>query len=182
LALACWCIGRVPAYAEFPKKARAWVVGVSIAALIGLAAFLWPESQHKLPWEPFSVTRLEQLAAEEKTVLVDFTADWCQTCKFLERTVLNTEDVKRVVTENKVETLVADWTDRDPEMGKILAALGSGEQVPVIAIFPAGKPREPIVLIGGYTKGKILQKLEQAGPSKTPTADESAVTAVAQTP
>lgn len=166
LAIACWLIGRTPPYAEFSAKLRAWVIGGAVATIIGVAAFQWPENKSTLPWKPFSVAQLEQLTNENKTVLVDFTADWCLTCKFLEANVLNTEDVKKVVSQNGVETLVADWTDRDPEMAKVLEALGS-KQVPVLAIFPAGKPRQPIVLIGTYTKGKLLEKLEQAGPSRT---------------
>jgi hypothetical protein len=38
--------------------------------------------------------------------------------------------------------------------------------VPVLAIFPAGQPNQPIVLMGGYTKGTLLEKLQQAGRSR----------------
>jgi thiol:disulfide interchange protein len=120
----------------------------------------------ELPWEPFSLEKLKKLTAQNKTVLVDFTADWCLTCKFLENTVLNTAEVRRAVEENAVVTLVADFTDRDPEIGSLLDALGSGRQVPVLAIFPAGQPNQPIVLMGGYTKGTLLEKLQQAGRSR----------------
>ena len=108
---------------------------------------------------------LKQLADGGKTVLVDFTAKWCLTCKFLEHTVLNTKEVRQAVDDNGIVTLVADWTDRDPEMGKLLESLGS-KQVPVIAIFPAGRPNQPIVLLGGYTQATLLDKLPEAGPSK----------------
>jgi suppressor for copper-sensitivity B len=125
------------------------------------------KSEAELPWEPFSTARLEQLTSEQKTVLVDFTADWCLTCKFLEHTVVNTEEVRRLVTENGVVTLSADWTDRNPEIGKMLEALGS-KQVPVIAIFPAGRPNQPIVLLAGdITQKMLLGKLQEAGPSQT---------------
>jgi thiol:disulfide interchange protein len=119
----------------------------------------------ELPWEPFSTVKLKQLADGGKTVLVDFTAKWCLTCKFLEHTVLNTKEVRQAVDENGVVTLIADWTDRDPEMGRLLEALGS-KQVPVVAIFPAGKPNQPIVLLGGYTQQTLLAKLREAGPSQ----------------
>ncbi|MCY2986266.1 MAG: thioredoxin family protein [Planctomycetota bacterium] len=125
------------------------------------------KSETELPWEAFSAARLEQLTSKQKTVLVDFTADWCLTCKFLEHTVLNTEEVRRFVEDNGVVTLSADWTDRNPEIGKMLEALGS-KQVPVIAIFPAGRPNQPIVLLAGdITQKTLLGKLQEAGPSQT---------------
>jgi thiol:disulfide interchange protein DsbD len=124
------------------------------------------ESDSELPWQPFSELRLKELTAENKTVLVDFTADWCLTCKFLERTVLNTRDVRDVVDKNGVVPLVADWTDRGEEISRMLSALGS-KQVPVIAIFPAGRANQPIVLLGGYRKSTLISKLEEAGPSQT---------------
>jgi hypothetical protein len=36
----------------------------------------------------------------------------------------------------------------------------------VIAIFPAGRPNQPLVLRGFYTKKTLIDKLEEAGPSR----------------
>jgi thiol:disulfide interchange protein len=134
-----------------------------------------PDDATELPWRPFTAEELDRLARENKTVLVDFTADWCVLCKSLETWVLNTKPVRELVDENDVETLVADWSSRDPELGRLLEALGS-KQVPVLAIFPAGKPNEPIVIVGGYTRAQLLKRLREAGPS------QSAVVATAGSP
>lgn len=129
-----------------------------------------PENEFELPWQPFSQKQLEKLLAEKKTVMVDFTADWCLTCKTLEQFVLNTRDVRRVVDDHGVVPLVADWTDRGEEIKTMLNALGS-EQVPVLAIFPASRPNQPIVLLGGYTQQKLIQHLEAAVSAEN-SADE----------
>jgi thiol:disulfide interchange protein DsbD len=127
-----------------------------------------PENEFELPWERFSLAKLQQLTAENKTVMVDFTANWCLTCKTLEQFVLNTRDVREVVDRNGVVTLLADWSNRDREsdVGKVMKALGS-KQVPVLAIFPAGRPNDPIILRSGYTKGGLIKELEAAGPSQS---------------
>ena len=119
----------------------------------------------RLPWQPFTRKALEEATAAGSTVLVDFTADWCLTCKTLEAAVLNTRPVAEVVKANGVLAMHADWTRTPPEITKMLELLGS-KQVPVLAIFPAGNPNEPVVLRGGYTQATLLEALKKAGPSK----------------
>lgn len=119
----------------------------------------------RLVWQPYSRKMLESAIAVGSTVLVDFTADWCLTCKALEAAVLNTQQVCDTVAANRIVTLHADWTHADPEVTQMLDALGS-KQVPVLAIFPAGNPNEPIVFRGGYSRQELIDALMRAGPSK----------------
>jgi thiol:disulfide interchange protein len=117
---------------------------------------------------------LEQFTSEGKTVLIDFTADWCLTCKTLERTVLNTAATRKYVRENGIVTMVGDVTRYPPETSELLETLSGGRQVPVLAIFPGSRPNEPIVLKNAYTPGILFEKLKEAGPSKGAAAAASA--------
>jgi thiol:disulfide interchange protein len=138
--------------------------GAAPAGAMGAASA--PRSQDELPWQPFTTrANFEKLLASGKTVLVDFTADWCATCKTLEAWYMNTREVRELVEANGVATIKADWTRRDPEVTEMLKLLGA-KQVPVIAIFPAGNPNNPIRFVDGYTKASLLEALQKAGPSK----------------
>ncbi len=163
---ACWWIGRTPVYADFGAKLRAWAGAIVVATTVGCGAFISFFEAEELAWKPFSVAELERLTGEGKTVMVDFTADWCVTCKALERLVLNTAETKEVVQTHGIETLVADMTDYPPEESDLLIKLSGGKAVPVLAIFPAARPKQPIVLKDSYTKGLLYEKLKEAGPSK----------------
>jgi thiol:disulfide interchange protein DsbD len=124
------------------------------------------QSEHELPWQPFTTrAEFEKLLGAGKTVLVDFTADWCATCKTLEAWYMNTREVRDLVRANGVVTVKADWTNYSPEVTAMLELLGA-KQVPVIAIFPAGNPNAPIRFLDGYTKTSILDALRKAGASK----------------
>jgi thiol:disulfide interchange protein len=162
----CWWIGRTPGYAEAGVRLRAWLGGTTFAMLIGLISFnlLAGPSKAVLPWKPYTLETLAELADQKKTVMVDFTANWCLVCKTLKSTVLDTEPVRKTVDSNKVVPLLADWTDTDPEIKKMLTALGS-ESLPVLAIFPAGRPNHPIVFREPYTRSMLIKALEEAGPS-----------------
>jgi thiol:disulfide interchange protein DsbD len=118
-----------------------------------------------LPWRPFDRAAFESLAAGGQTVLIDFTADWCLTCKTLEAFVLDTRKTRALIDRNRVVTLRADWTDRAADVTAMLEILG-GKQVPVVAIFPAGNPNHPIILRGGCTQQMLLDALKKAGPSR----------------
>lgn len=131
-------------------------------------------TEHELPWQPFTTrAEFEKLLATGKTVLVDFTADWCATCKTLEAWYMNTREVRELVQANGVVAIKADWTNYSPEVTAMLELLGA-RQVPVIAIFPAGSPNNPIRFLNGYTKGAILDALRKAGPSKSAPASSTA--------
>ena len=118
-------------------------------------------------WRPFqSRSQLADAVNAGKTVLIDFTADWCFNCKTLEAQVLDTKDVYEVLDKNSVMTLRADWTRNDPKVTEMLELLNA-KQVPVIAIFSATDPNKPIVFKNGYTKAMLLDALAKAGPSRT---------------
>jgi suppressor for copper-sensitivity B len=173
----CWWIGRTPVYAELKEKSLAWLGGAAITAAVALFAFTWlvPGGQ-TLPWQPFSRQALVALTKEQKTVLVDFTADWCPTCKYNEATALNTRDVGDLVEQYGIVPLRADWTDHGDEIKDMLALLGY-RSIPVYAIFPADRPNEPILLSDLISKKQILEKLREAGPSKK-TDEKGAVAAM----
>ena len=69
--------------------------------------------------------------------------------------------IAAAVRENAIVALKADWTNRDPEVTRMLEQLGS-KQVPVIAIFPANAPTRPVVLRGGYTQASLLAAIKSA--------------------
>jgi thiol:disulfide interchange protein len=164
---ACWWIGHVPLSAEFGRKLTAWLQGGVIATAVGWASFaiLLP-SAALIPWQPFSLDALKKYRSEGKTVMVDFTADWCLTCKTNLKFAINRPDVLKMVQSNGIVPLLADWTDGSPEIKEMLGALESNS-IPVVAIFPAGHPDEAIVLRDLISQGKLLEALKTAGPSQS---------------
>lgn len=162
---ACWWIGRTPVYAETAQKVYAWGGGSLVAAAIGWAAFayLGPHESH-LPWVPYSQAALAQAQAEGKTVLIEFTADWCPTCQVNYKFAIDTEAVKDVVKKNDVVTMIADWSDRGDAIKQKLAELKSAS-IPLLAVYPASGD-EPIVLRDLVVQSQVIDALQKAGPSQ----------------
>lgn len=115
-------------------------------------------------WSLFDPARFEKELNEGKTVMIDFTADWCMNCKVLESTVLRSPEIEKLVAEKGIVTMTGDWTNRgDSEesraVGDLLRQYG-GEQVPVVMIFSPERRDTPVVLRGLFSKGTLLQKLK----------------------
>lgn len=120
------------------------------------------EIDHDKYWIPYSNKKLETAISEGKIVMVDFTADWCVTCKGYEATVLHSNRLLDVVDKREIVTLQADVTrDDDSEASVLLKALGGGRAVPIVAIFHPGEPTKPKMLRGGsLTPKPILDALD----------------------
>ncbi|WP_442481844.1 cytochrome c biogenesis protein CcdA [Aeoliella sp. SH292] len=161
LWFACWLGGRLSITASAGSKWGSWLSGLAVAALVGFVGF-GPESKHELPWKPFDDTQFAESRESGNVVMLEFTANWCLTCQVNLRNALDVASVKEVVRENNVHALKADWTDRDPNIKDILLKLRS-RSIPLLAIYPAGRPDEVIVLRDVVTETQVLQALAAAG-------------------
>jgi thiol:disulfide interchange protein len=146
-----------------------------VALAVGWASFHWLTPHESLiPWQSFSRAEVQRLTTEGRTVLVDFTADWCLTCKLNLATAIETEDVKQLIEQNKVVPLWADWTEPSDEIKSALESINRNS-IPQLVIYPAGQPHNPIVLSDLISKQQVLDAISAAGPSKAPTKDLAAM-------
>ena len=101
-------------------------------------------------------------------MFVDFTADWCLTCKANEVAAIDRPEVARLLRDQGIVALRADKTQPAPEADETLRRLGNkSASIPFYAIFPSDSPRRPLLLDGIFTSPTpILQALQRAGPSR----------------
>ncbi len=109
-------------------------------------------------YEPYSETRLAELRAEKKPVLVDATAAWCITCKINERVALKPDDMQQFFREQNVTLMVADWTNSDPEITAYLAGFGRNG-VPLYVYYAPNA--EPVVLPQVLTPALVKESIDQ---------------------
>jgi len=174
---ACWWVGRMPFTLSPGRRLLGWLEGAVVTAVVGSFAFTWlVPHPNVLPWQPFSRSALAQLTGQGKTVMVDFTANWCATCKLNLITAIDTEAVRKLVETNGVVPLLADWSNPDAtsdEIQPMLRAL-NGDDIPLLAIFPASQPNKVFVLRAIISQRQLLDALAQAGPSRPAAAQASA--------
>jgi thiol:disulfide interchange protein len=108
--------------------------------------------------EAYSDERLAALRAERRTVFVNFTADWCITCKVNEKVLMRSDALHRALAERNVAWLTADWTTPDPAITAALARFGRSG-VPLYVLYPNGG--EPVVLPQILTPDVFIEALRQ---------------------
>ena len=110
-------------------------------------------------WMPFSQDYLADLVANDRTVLVDVTADWCITCKANKAAVLDRGEVVKML-ESDVAALRADWTRPDPAIQAYLASFGR-YGIPFNAVYGPAAP-DGIPLPEILTESAVLDAFRQA--------------------
>jgi thiol:disulfide interchange protein/DsbC/DsbD-like thiol-disulfide interchange protein len=149
---------------------RLWGAG-AIAATVSAVAIGWPlftavpagetaavrtALADSGPWRSYSADRVSQLISTGRPVFVDFTAAWCVTCQVNKQLVLNTDAVQQAFAGSNVALVRADWTRRDLDIGRALAALGRNG-VPVYVLYRPGKA--PLLLPEVLQQRMILDAL-----------------------
>jgi thiol:disulfide interchange protein len=109
-----------------------------------------------LTWRPCDAAQIPILLKSGQSVFVDATADWCFTCKYNERTVLDSEEIRQVFKKENIVLMKADWTNYDAAIGEYLKSFNR-YGIPFYALYRPGK--KPVSLSEFLTKGKVLKAL-----------------------
>ncbi|MBT4098224.1 MAG: hypothetical protein HOM68_19550 [Gemmatimonadetes bacterium] len=112
-------------------------------------------------WADFDRHEVEDLIGQGRIVFIDFTADWCWTCKVNERVVLADKQVQDAFAAADVALIKADWTHREPDITKMLHAFGR-PGVPLYVIFAGGTGDDPIILPEVITPGLVTAAIDEA--------------------
>jgi thiol:disulfide interchange protein len=91
---------------------------------------------------------------------VNFTADWCVTCKVNERAALASAGTRALLAETGTAYMVADWTRRDDRIARELERFGRSG-VPLYLIYAPDK-EAPEILPQLLTPGIVADALKRA--------------------
>jgi thiol:disulfide interchange protein/DsbC/DsbD-like thiol-disulfide interchange protein len=175
LALGAWLIGSGQAERMAGRRDRLHLTAGVVALLLALVALVaaarapvsQPDDAASRPGAgpasaPWSTAAVEAALAEGRPVLVNFTADWCVTCKINERTSLSSAGVAEAVDRSNAVYLVGDWTRRDDAITTELQRHGRSG-VPLYLLYAPGAAG-PRILPQLLTEGVVIGALKDVQP------------------
>ncbi|MCP5404716.1 MAG: thioredoxin family protein [Pseudomonadaceae bacterium] len=155
LGFTLWLYGRLGGWSALA------VAAVLAGGALVIPDYTAPGEQPASRWQPWSKAA-EQAARATGPVFVDFTADWCITCKFTEATVLNTQSVQQLFVARNVTLLQGDWTSYDEAITAELAR-HNRRGVPLYLLYLPEKD-EPLILPQLLTRAVLEEALTATRP------------------
>jgi DsbC/DsbD-like thiol-disulfide interchange protein/cytochrome c biogenesis protein CcdA/thiol-disulfide isomerase/thioredoxin len=110
--------------------------------------------------EPYSEGLLAKYRGTGAPVFVNFTADWCVTCKINEASAIQRDDVAEAFKRAGVKTLEGDFTRRVPDLARALASHGRSG-VPLYLFYQKGAEAEVLPQI--ITADDLISRARASG-------------------
>ena len=160
VGFAAWIYGKWGnSYEDKPRRlgAAGAAFALLLASTVGYQAARQDASAEL--WQTYSPELVDRLVAEGKPVFLDFTADWCTSCKANELLTLSRPEVTQKFQDLEVNLVKGDWTKRDRVITAALAKHGRAG-VPLYVLYP-GEGKEPVVLPEVLIPSTVLNALDQ---------------------
>ncbi|MDX2148003.1 MAG: cytochrome c biogenesis protein CcdA [Planctomycetota bacterium] len=154
-----WMVARVFALSKRPlPRAVFAAIGLLLASAAILTAIKVTD-RGPIAWVGYTPARFEQARAENKVVVVDFTAEWCLNCKALEAAVLNQPEIAKLLNDPRVVPKKVDLTGNNPDGAAFLKA-HNWVGIPLLAIYGPGIDKP--VLMDTYTVASVREAIVRA--------------------
>lgn len=142
-----------------PAPRLVWsVIGLAFFG-ITLSVVISVTDRGPVKWIGYTPDRLAAAKANGDVVVIDFTAEWCLTCKALEAGVLHRESVFTILNSPGVSPLKVDLTGNN-ELGK--AKLDSYNWIGIPLLVIDGPGLDEPILYDTYTVDSVLSAIEKA--------------------
>ncbi|MBC2605846.1 protein-disulfide reductase DsbD family protein [Pelagicoccus albus] len=162
VAIGAWIYGRWSTPVK-SKSTRRFASGLALLSVLGGIWLMMPgeagEEKEEIPWQTYSPALVDELSTSGKPVFIDFTADWCLTCKANEIRLFSSDEVLDRIDDGEVQLVRGDWTKKDSVITEALAKYGRSS-VPLYLLYD-GDGSEPRVLPQVLSPSTFLAALDE---------------------
>jgi thiol:disulfide interchange protein len=141
-----FCVWMWGGWVGFNSKTSSKIIIRTIAVLLAVITGFWllsPPTISLIDWKGYDADLIEKSLADNKPVLIEFTADWCLSCEVIEKLVYQRKDVVELIKQKGVVAIKADTTAKDYPATKALKNIYNEPGVPVSMLFLPGQ-KEPV--------------------------------------
>ena len=159
VAFCIWVWGSWVDYStKFSRKLIIRIIAAALAVTAGLY-FLTP-AEKLIDWQEYDAELIEASFKNQRPVLIKFTADWCMSCRFVEKTVYSRKDIAELIEQKSVLVVSADTTVKDHPATLALKNIYNEPGVPVSILFLPGR-QEPVRWRGKLFADELKELLQE---------------------
>jgi thiol:disulfide interchange protein DsbD len=159
IAVCVWMWGVCVSY-DTPKGKKFIIRLTAIILAILFGFILLGEPQKAIiDWKPYDADVIASAQKNNQPVIIDFSADWCLSCKILDKTVFSNKQVADLIKQKGVLAIKADTTRMDYPATIALKEIYKEPAVPVTVLLLPGK-ETPIKLAGNLIKNELIKNLQ----------------------
>jgi len=148
------------------KPTRKWIIRITAVIIVFAAGwvFLPTPAGEPIPWQDYNDAVIDTALAQDRPVLIKFTADWCLSCQTVNKVVYHRKDIAKLIEEKAVLPIKADTTAMDYPATLALKNKYNEPGVPVTILF-LPEAEEPVKFHEIFFAGKLKELLQKL-PSK----------------
>jgi suppressor for copper-sensitivity B len=159
IAVCVWMWGVCVSYdTPFAKKFIIRLTAIVLAILFGFILLSEPQKAI-IDWKPYDANVIASAQKNNQSVIIDFSADWCLSCKILDKTVFSNKQIADLIKQKGVLAIKADTTQFDYPATIALKEIYNEPAVPVTVLLLPGK-ETPIKLAGNLIKNELIKNLQ----------------------
>ncbi|MDP2933767.1 MAG: protein-disulfide reductase DsbD family protein [bacterium] len=149
-----WVEGNTP-------KAKKWLIRLAAIVLAVISGFIFLAEPKKelINWQNYDEKIISAAQQGQRPVLIKFTADWCFSCKILDKTVYSKRNIADLIKQKGVLVIKADTTQFNYPATGALKEIYNEPAVPVTVLLLPGKDT-PIKLRGNLIKNELIKNLQ----------------------
>lgn len=159
VAFCIWVWGSWVDYStRLSRKLIIRILAAALAVAAGLY-FLTPPAK-LIDWQEYDTELIEASFKNQRPVLIKFTADWCMSCRFVEKTVYSRKDIAELIEQKSVLAVKADTTVKDHPATLALKNIYNEPGVPVSILFLPGR-QKPVRWRGKLFADELKELLQE---------------------
>ncbi len=160
LAVCVWMWGVWVQYNT--QKTKKWLIRLAAIVLAVFFGFGLLAAQQKglIDWQSYDEEVIAAAQSNNQPVLLKFTADWCLSCKVLDRMVYSNKKIAGLIKQKGVLAIRADTTDYDYPAAVALKEIYNEPAIPVSVLLVPGQDT-PVKLRGNLIGGKLREYLQE---------------------
>jgi thiol:disulfide interchange protein len=137
LLAALWTASKFWTYSS-PLKRQ---ISSVLLMMMSIYAIYWASQDPKIhiKWQPYEAQTLKENLQQGRPVFVDFTADWCQSCKFFEAFYLNTAHTADLFEQHKIVAMQVDLTAPGSKLWDLLKSFNRSGIPAYVLYHPNGQ-------------------------------------------